>query len=115
MKSTGSRFELAQLLYHQSLKYFYSNFHHHYYYCYYNHCYYNYIITTTTALQTFRNYREVFEKQKVAMESRYRELLDDAIQDAIFLSTRNNELMDESSQLQTGTAAGTRPYYLWLI
>ncbi|KAK3724935.1 hypothetical protein QZH41_017145, partial [Actinostola sp. cb2023] len=50
--------------------------------------------------QTFRNYREVFEEQKAGIEQRYRSLLEEAIQDAVFLSTRNQELMQESQSLQ---------------
>ena len=50
--------------------------------------------------QTFRSYREMFEEQKVAMDQRYRQLLEDAIQDAVFLSSRNNELQDESKSLR---------------
>lgn len=50
--------------------------------------------------QTFRSYREMFEEQKVAMDQRYRQLLEDSIQDAIFLSSRNNELQDESKSLR---------------
>lgn len=50
--------------------------------------------------QTFRNYREVFEEQKAALEQRYRALLEDAIQDAIFLSGRNSELELENQGLQ---------------
>ncbi|XP_041358432.1 chromosome-associated kinesin KIF4-like [Gigantopelta aegis] len=49
--------------------------------------------------QTFRNYREMFEEQKAAIEQRYRALLDDSIQDAVFLSTRNNELVQENQTL----------------
>jgi len=52
--------------------------------------------------QTFRNYREMFDKQKLAIEKRYRNLLDDAIQDAIFLSSRNSELVEENEQLKSG-------------
>lgn len=50
--------------------------------------------------QTFRNYREMFEEQKVAIEQRYRQLLEDSIQDAIFLSARNNELVQENQDLR---------------
>ena len=52
--------------------------------------------------QTFRNYREVFEEQKAAIEQRYRTLLEEAIQDAVFLSTRNQELLHESQSLKQG-------------
>lgn len=50
--------------------------------------------------QTFRNYREVFEEQRASLEQRYRALLEDAIQDAIFLSSRNQELVDENQTLR---------------
>ncbi|XP_065069863.1 kinesin-II 85 kDa subunit-like [Rhopilema esculentum] len=50
--------------------------------------------------QTFRNYREVFEEQRASLEQRYRALLEDSIQDAIFLSSRNQELIDENQNLR---------------
>ncbi|KAK2186973.1 hypothetical protein NP493_183g04000 [Ridgeia piscesae] len=50
--------------------------------------------------QTFRQYREMFEEQKTVLEQRYRNLLNDAIQDAVFLSTRNNELVQENQALK---------------
>ncbi|XP_070553621.1 kinesin-like protein klp-20 [Ptychodera flava] len=50
--------------------------------------------------QTFRNYRQVFEEQKAALEQRYRTLLEESIQDAVFLSTRNSELMQENQALK---------------
>jgi len=46
--------------------------------------------------QTFGQYREMFEGQKAVLEQRYRTLLEDAVNDAIFLSTRNNELAEEN-------------------
>ena len=58
-------------------------------------------------VQTFRNYREVFEDQKAAIEQRYRTLLEEAIQDAVFLSTRNQELMHENQVLKQGSETTT--------
>lgn len=52
--------------------------------------------------QTFRNYRTVFEEQKSAIEQRYRSLLEEAIQDAVFLSATNQDLMFENQQLKQG-------------
>lgn len=57
-------------------------------------------IPKTHSLQTFRNYREMFEEQKSAIEQRYRHLLEDSIQDAVFLSARNNELTMENQELR---------------
>nr|CAB3265829.1 early endosome antigen 1 [Phallusia mammillata] len=51
-------------------------------------------------LQTFRAYREVFEEFKVELENRWRGLLDDAIQDAVFLNARNSELTQKNVALQ---------------
>jgi len=48
----------------------------------------------------FRNYREMFEEQRAALETRYRHLLEDSIQDAVFLSARNNELTNENMELK---------------
>ncbi|XP_062568662.1 chromosome-associated kinesin KIF4A-like [Saccostrea cucullata] len=55
-------------------------------------------------LETFRTYREMFEEQKAALDQRYRHLLEDAIQDAVFLSSRNNELQEESQSLRQQNA-----------
>lgn len=44
----------------------------------------------------------MFEQQKAVLEQRYRGLLENAIQDAVFLSTRNNELLQENQALQHG-------------
>ncbi|XP_062513671.1 kinesin-like protein KIF3B [Corticium candelabrum] len=49
--------------------------------------------------QAFRSYREVFEEQKLVLEQRFRSLLQDAIQDAVFLATTNSELQQQNEQL----------------
>jgi len=53
--------------------------------------------------QVFRTYREAFESQKLTIEQRFRGLLEEAIQDAIFLATKNAELVDENRRLNEGT------------
>nr|XP_023689667.1 kinesin-like protein KIF14 isoform X1 [Paramormyrops kingsleyae] len=50
-------------------------------------------------LQVFRVYRQVFEEQKEMLEDRYRSLLQDAIQDAVYLSAKNRQLQAESKRL----------------
>ena len=50
--------------------------------------------------QTFRQYREVFEERRSALEQRYRTLLEDSIQDAVYLSSRNQELQEENDSLR---------------
>ena len=45
----------------------------------------------------------MFEQQKGVIEERYRALLEDAVQDAVFLSTRNSELTQENQNLTQGT------------
>lgn len=50
--------------------------------------------------QTFRSYREMFEEQKAAIDQRYRKLLEDCIQDSVFLSSRNSDLTAENQSLK---------------
>ncbi|XP_065183133.1 kinesin-II 85 kDa subunit-like [Sycon ciliatum] len=50
--------------------------------------------------QTFRAYRLVFDDQKKVLEQRYRKLLEDSIQDAVYLSARNTELSLENERLR---------------
>ncbi|XP_015205309.2 golgin subfamily A member 6-like protein 9 [Lepisosteus oculatus] len=56
------------------------------------------------SLQVFRAFREVFEDQVETLEKRYRGLLLEVIQDAVYLSTRNQELEAENKQLEQALA-----------
>ena len=58
--------------------------------------------------QTFRQYREMFEEQKSVIEQRYRGLLEEAIDDAVFLSSRNTELSQESLAVKQGQLPPTQ-------
>ncbi|XP_016349683.1 polyamine-modulated factor 1-binding protein 1 [Sinocyclocheilus anshuiensis] len=51
------------------------------------------------SLQVFRAFREVLEEQRQMSERRYRNLLLDAIQDAVHLSSQNLQLQEEIQQL----------------
>lgn len=42
--------------------------------------------------QIFRNYRSHFDEQKDRMETRYRELLESSVKDALKLSEENHKL-----------------------
>ena len=42
----------------------------------------------------------MFEEQKAVIDQRYRKLLEDCIQDAVFLSSRNSELTTENQSLK---------------
>ena len=44
----------------------------------------------------------MFEEQKLVLEQRFRSLLQDAIQDAVFLATTNSELQQQNEQLCEG-------------
>ena len=52
----------------------------------------------------------MFEEYKVELENRWRSLLDDAIQDAVFLHARNNEIAEENAKLKLGKFAGISLY-----
>ena len=51
-------------------------------------------------LQTFRMYREIFEDQKAAFEQRYHSLLEDSVQNAVYLSSTYEELVVENHLLK---------------
>ncbi|GAA6078761.1 trichohyalin, partial [Tachysurus ichikawai] len=47
----------------------------------------------------FRTFRQVLEEQKRLSEGRYRTLLLEAIQDAVYLSSQNQQLQTDNMQL----------------
>ncbi|XP_047209187.1 osmotic avoidance abnormal protein 3 [Girardinichthys multiradiatus] len=51
-------------------------------------------------LQVFRVFRQVSEEQRKISEGRYRSVLLEAVQDAIYLSTQNQQLQAENKQLR---------------
>lgn len=55
--------------------------------------------------KVFRTYREAFESQKLTVEQRFRVLLEEAIQDAVFLATKNAELSEDNRRLSGGKVA----------
>ncbi|XP_022521306.2 golgin subfamily A member 6-like protein 4 [Astyanax mexicanus] len=64
------------------------------------------------SLQVFRTFRQVLEEQKRLSEGRYRTLLLEAIQDAVHLSTLNQQLQTENKQLRKalGVEGNARPH-----
>ena len=54
------------------------------------------------ALQTFRAYRASFEEQKGKMHAQFSKVVEECVRDAVFLSSRNQELTDENQQLTAG-------------
>ncbi|XP_015246438.1 PREDICTED: chromosome-associated kinesin KIF4-like [Cyprinodon variegatus] len=52
------------------------------------------------SLQVFRVFREVSEEQRKISEGRYRSVLLEAVQDAIYLSAQNQQLQAENKQLK---------------
>jgi len=53
-------------------------------------------------LQVFRVFRQVSEEQRRMSESRYRSVLLEAVQDAVYLSAQNQELQADNKQLRKG-------------
>ena len=53
-------------------------------------------------LQVFRAYRECFDEQKIVIEQRFRQLLEEAIQDAVYLSMENSQLKASSQNIRQG-------------
>lgn len=54
-------------------------------------------------LQVFKAYRESYEEQKMAMEKRFRSLLEELLEDAIYLSAANSQLKLQIQDLKQGT------------
>ncbi|XP_078145278.1 uncharacterized protein LOC144542425 [Centroberyx gerrardi] len=53
------------------------------------------------SLQVFRVFRQVSEEQRKTSEGRYRALLLEAVQDAVYLSAQNQQLQADNKQLRT--------------
>ncbi|KAG7465180.1 hypothetical protein MATL_G00173600 [Megalops atlanticus] len=56
------------------------------------------------SLRVFRVFRQMFEEQREMTEGRYRTLLLEAIQDAVYLSAQNQQLQAENKQLHRALA-----------
>ncbi|XP_063731950.1 kinesin-like protein klp-20 isoform X2 [Eleginops maclovinus] len=54
------------------------------------------------SLQVFRVFRQVCEEQRRMSEDRYRSVLLEAVQDAVYLSAQNQELQVDNKQLRKG-------------
>ena len=50
----------------------------------------------------FRAYRESYEEQKVVLEQRFRGLLEESLEDAIYLAAVNSELKLQVQDLRQG-------------
>jgi hypothetical protein len=53
--------------------------------------------------KTFRLYRAGIEEYKQSLKAQYSELLESCVRDAVFLSSRNQELTAENQTLQEGS------------
>uniref|UniRef100_A0A674N8F4 Uncharacterized LOC105417364 n=1 Tax=Takifugu rubripes TaxID=31033 RepID=A0A674N8F4_TAKRU len=56
------------------------------------------------SLQVFRVFRQVSEEQRKASEDRYRNVLMEAVQDAVFLSAQNQQLQADNKRLRKALA-----------
>lgn len=59
-------------------------------------------IPSSVPYQVFRVFRQVSEEQRRVSEGRYRTLLLEAIQDAVYLSSQNQQLQADNKQLRKG-------------
>ena len=59
-------------------------------------------LTLLINVQVFRAYREYFDEQKLVIEQRFCQLLEEAIQDAVYLSVENTQLKASSWDIQQG-------------
>jgi hypothetical protein len=59
-------------------------------------------------LQTFRLYRAGIEEYKQSLKAQYAELMESCVRDAVFLSSRNQELAAENLALQEGASSPSR-------
>jgi len=59
-------------------------------------------------LDVFKQYREHFEEQKREMETRYRKILKESVQDAVHLQKKNLELQAQLNFLQKNSSSQFR-------
>ncbi|XP_067103355.1 golgin subfamily A member 6-like protein 22 isoform X2 [Osmerus mordax] len=59
----------------------------------------------TESVQVFRVFRQVCEEQRRLSEGRYRTVMLEAIQDAVYLSAVNQQLQTDNTQLRKGEAS----------
>lgn len=60
------------------------------------------MLSVFAALQVFRVFRQVSEEQRKMSEGRYRSVLLEAVQDAVYLSAQNQQLQADNKQLRKG-------------
>lgn len=62
----------------------------------------------------FRVFRQVSEEQRKMSEGRYRSVLLEAVQDAVYLSAQNQQLQADNKQLRKGQYTFLIPHQMLL-
>ena len=58
-------------------------------------------------LLTFRKFKDFYEEAKSSADVKYQELINSCVQDCIFLSSKNSELLEENTNLKKKIKGGT--------